>query len=276
METSKGTPLTTGLLFGTSAFGMGMLTLPSTFNQLGIILTLMIMLSLAALLYASLYFINAVDESEKATGNHDYSYFSNKISPKLKIIVSIAFICSNFCVVYLFLRRATDLTVALVNMGLKLENTTWIRLVFLSFYAVMSTFLFLQKDLSVLKPLSYVSLGAAIYFMVLMFIMGVTTKNKFSSLKLFNFDNGVSACLNIIFAAHCQFSFLDFKRILKEQNKKTGNKLALVGTLMIYGIYIPVGFFGYMYLGTNVGTDYILKHFLDNANDNLLFEMNNV
>ncbi|OQS53578.1 transmembrane amino acid transporter [Ecytonucleospora hepatopenaei] len=271
-----GTIFTTSLLFCTSAFGMGMMLLPAAFNCLGYVLSLAIMLSLGALLYASLYFLNAADESEKKTGEHDYSYFAAKISPKFKIGVSISFICSNFVVVYLFLRRATDLSVSVINLMFNFKNITWFRFSLLTFYAIMSCLLFLQKDLSVLKPFSYVSLGAAIYYSVLMVIMGCGSKVKFRELKAFNFYNGINATVNIIFAAHCQFSYLSFKRLLRTQNTSTGNKLAMGGTAMIYAIYITVGFFGYMYLGSAVDTQYILGHYLENPKDNALFKMNNV
>ena len=278
MESKKSSTLSTGLMFGTSAFGMGMLSMPAIFNQLGYVTALMIMLFFAAALYGSLFCLNLADDNQETKEFHDYSYFASHISRKLKALVSVAFVFSNFAVIYLFLRRATGLTVCLFNMYFDYKGWAFImfRMLFLVVYALLSTLLFLQEDLSMLKPMAYVSLFAAFYYSILMIVMGITSPIAFKDLKAFNWYKGMPALLNIIFAAHCQFSVLGFKNILANKNRDSGNKMALIGTVVIFSIYISVGFFGYKYLGNGVGSEYILGLFLENTQTNLLFTNNTI
>ncbi|ORD94132.1 hypothetical protein ECANGB1_1107 [Enterospora canceri] len=275
----KNSTMVAGLLFGTSAFGMGMLYMPATFNQLGYVGMSTIMAFMFLLTYLSLYFINLADEKEqeieKSSSKRDYSFFAN-FNRHLSLMVTIAFILSNFAVVYLFLRRATDLTVALINIKAKMATTTWVRLGVLTFYSIAALSLFMQHDLTILKPLSYVALFACFYYAALMVMLGFTSKIPLSELKPFRYDNGLNALLNAIFAAHCQFSFLNFKDTLRVKNDRNSKKMLLIACLTIYLSYATIGFFGYKYMGSSIGSDYILGLVVKNFSENKLLDNNNL
>lgn len=275
MSNKLNSPLTAGLLFGTSAFGMGMLYLPAAYFQLGYMGMLIMSAVMFLISWFSLYCLNGAEGVCEDGNKHDYSYFA-RFSSKLSLGISVAFLASNFAVIYLFLRRATDLTVALLGEITTIENRATIRFMVLTLYTLAAFSFFIKRDLSMLKPLSYVSLFAGFYYSALMVICGIGSKNKLSELNAFAWNDGLDAFLNFLFAGHCQFAFLDFLSTLKEKNVKNGKKLMTIGLLVIYVIYTIVGFFGYKFLGESIGTNYILGVVLDDFSDNVLYTHNNV
>ncbi|KAL6121306.1 transmembrane amino acid transporter [Nucleospora cyclopteri] len=267
-------PVKTGFLFGTSAFGLGMLYLPAVFNQIGYMGAFLTILMLFGLSWLSLYFLNITDEAIDPEKNHEYSYYAAFISSKTKKIVEICFILSNFTVVYLFLRRASDLTVSLIKFWFVVAEPYYIRMAILTFYAITCYLLFLKEDLSALKFLSYLSLSSAIFYSLLMIVCGMYSEITLGEMKAFNNYKGVDAFSNLIFAAHCQFAFLAFKGNLTVKNRRNGLIMATIGLLVTYGIYTTVGIFGYKYLGKSVEDKYILELVVDNLRNNVLIDKN--
>ena len=271
-----------GVLIGVSAFGSGMLYLPAGFNAMGYVGACLVMVLLATLTWLSLWALNLVDDKARKIRNrkYDYSYFAESIGTKFSCLVSIIFIIANFLTCYCFFARMSELSLTVLNVFWKYESSTsqislYLRLLFITLYPILSYTFLIQKDLSVLQPIAYMSLGTTLFYSFLMIGCGIVSRNSLSDLKPFNNKGVLSAIVRMIFAAHCQFAFFDSKNTLRSKTFSNSLLMITIGVAVIYGCYLTIGFFGYKYLGSAIKDSFILTILKEEGFDNNLLSKNN-
>lgn len=259
-----------------STLGCGITLMPSVFNLLGNYLVLALMTVIGIMTFFSIYFLSysAIASKEKDDSDSKISYtgLAAKFSPILKIVVAFSLCFGSLLTTFSFVQTFIKILLNTLNYNESLlafvkENTTIIRTLISACIAIIYYFLFQLDNLSSFAVFSNFSLFTVLIFSLSVAFFGLY--NPVSSEKLVKSTGNINIVDPIgvvIFALHCQFSFLDIFNSMKDNSLCNVRSVVLKASVFATLLYTAVGYLGYKAVGNDIGSGSLLFAFAENKN----------
>jgi len=143
------------------------------------------------------------------------------------------------------------------------------RRVVLTLLSIFSFRMLLLESLSSLSPLSYLSMFSALYYLGLMISLGIFKGKPFEDIKAVNLEGRYDFAISLmLFAMHCQFSFLGIRHIMSDRSMKSVSKVATFAIAIVVCLYGSAGFFGYKAAGKELYDKMILDLIIKSPSEN--------
>lgn len=275
----------TGMLIIVSTLGSGIAYMPSVNRNFGPMLACIGVCGIGILTYFSLVSLVCASRATRESPKEKltYSQVASKISNKLAVIVSFTLVISSLAAGFGFIStfgnmllnslRNIDkvdnlLTGTERNSNGVLEDSTNFKLAKMFIIGVVSViyyFLFQLKDLSSLSILSKFSLFSVLFFSSAICAFGIINPVKESEMAVDPNSSSppdmFSSFSMVIFALHCQFSFLDIYNSMANTDFGNVNFVLSLTCVVAVLLYSAIGFFGFRSVGEPIGNSSILSFF---------------
>lgn len=275
MDTKKMTNFGAVTSIVSSTLGSGITLMVLVFMNLGTTIASTLMICVGMLTFFSIYSLSYVStltkENEKE--KQSYSGIAAKFSKKLQQAVSISLVVSSLVTSFSFTQTFLKIflkTLKYIGFFNELldeeKNPNYLfiaRIIVLATICSLYYFLFQLDNLASLAPFSRLSLFTAILFSATLSFYGLTNPiveeevAKDPNAK-FNLVNPLGA---IIFALHCQFSYLDIFNCMKDDSLSNARNVTGIASIIATILYGSVGFLGFKALGRSVGDDPLIFKF---------------
>lgn len=270
--------LTASALIVALTLGSGITSMPAVFNMLGSVKGFLMMGVMGLVTFHSIYCLSyaATLAKEKHDDELSYTSLAAKFSKNLERCVALSLIVSVLSTAFSFIQRLVNISIDLLKTNGTVEaffkenngNVQYylFRFAFMAVLCTVYYLLFLLDSLSSLAIFSNFSLFAAVLFSAVISYYGIAKPVDPSQLTTEHHDLGC-ALGNVVFAIHCQFSFLSVFNSLKDISLPNVRLVTITGSAMATIMYSAVGFLGYRGLGSDIGNKSVLSIFSLNFSD---------
>lgn len=254
----------------TTMMGAGTIFMPAAVKDLGNINFVFVFSLIAFFSFLTLYMISFVaNEYAKTNAKGDMSYYSitNQYSRVLAAFVDIALMIQGIgsCVLYMF-----SITNWCFNL-LEIDSPTYMKkLLVIAGFSVLVTFIAMQKDLSALRYVQYLSVSSVFYLLGLCIYYSFVLPSEDGGKPITmdnTFKNTYSGISSFVFAIGCHQNIVQVYSELKE---KSMSNITLISAMCITTgllIYSTMGYFGYKLIGEDIGSDAILQFMFGKDNN---------
>lgn len=255
-----------------STLGSGITFMPSVYSILGPTTASIIMLFVGLFTFLSIYLLSYAsvatrDDSEKKLS---YSGIAAKFSQILKNIVAFILLANAILAAYAFIGSFLKIFMHTLSFNDSLKkilevegkdtNTSYvIKLVAMACMLLALFFLFQIENLASLSFLSLLSLLIAVMFSLVVSVYGIWDPLPADELKPSEGPSDLFGPLgSIIFALHCQFSYLDIFNSMKDQSLTNVTTVTGLASILATILYSLVGYLGFRAVGHHIGKESLI------------------
>lgn len=253
-----------------STLGCGITLMPYVFSILGTRIAFSMMICIGIMTYHSIYslsYVAAIIKTEKDQ-KFTYSQLAAKFSKKLEKMVSFCLAISSLITVFMFTQTFLKIVIGSLSYNEKLKVLLANKAIYFGTRAAIllaiSTvyyFLFQKENLASLSIFSTLSLWVAIFFCLFISFLGLYKPALSTELpKTDNFE--LTRPLGyIIFALHCQFSYMDIYNSMENTSISNTRFVAFSASVLATILYSTVGYLGSKAAGSFINADPIIFKF---------------
>lgn len=255
-------------------FGCGITLMPSVYKTLGQIPAFSLMCCIGLMTFHSIYSLSYTATVTKETEDEKQSYsgIAAKISKKFAHTVSISLACASIITIFSFTQMILTIFIKTLqynnNIAVLLEDNFFfyaMRILFLSLICVAYFFTLQFENLSSFSYLSSFSLWIAVSFSLFVCFLGLyKPSDVLYEAKSENVDlSNPLGC--VIFALHCQFSYMDIFNEMQNKSLKNVTFVTAVASIFATILYSMVGFLGFRAFGGAIDGSPIILTFADSS-----------
>ncbi|ELA42256.1 uncharacterized protein VICG_00655 [Vittaforma corneae ATCC 50505] len=238
------------------------------------------MLSVGLLTFFSTYSLSYVSTltKERSDEKTSYSDLAAKFSKKLRTMVSMSLVVNSlvtsFSFTQTFLRiflntlRYNEYLNTLLDEKAHPVNCYIARALILLIICSIYFYVFQLDNLASLSFFSQFSLFTAIFFSAVISLYGLFNPVSNDQMSLPASESGlnlVDPLGAVIFALHCQFSYLDIFNSMKDTSLENVRNVTAIASIFATVLYGSVGFLGFKAVGAAVGNDPVIFHFASSS-----------
>lgn len=280
MATTKLSNFDAGAAVISSTLGCGITLMICVYLYLDAAVATFLMLTVGLLTFFSTYSLSYVSVLTKESPDEKSSYsdLAAKFSKKLKTMVSVSLVVSSlvtsFSFTQTFLRiflntlRYNEYFATLLDEKAQPMNCYIARTLILLVMCSIYFRLFQFDNLASLSFFSQFSLFTAIFFSAVMSFYGLWNPVSKDRMTLSESSGGLNLADPlgvVIFALHCQFSYLDIFNSMKDTSLGNVRNVTAVASVIATILYGSVGFLGLRAVGAAVGNDPVIFHFASSS-----------
>lgn len=244
--------------------------MPYVFSVLGSRIAFSMMAFIGIMTYHSIYSLSYVATISKTEKDQKFTYsqLAAKFSKTLAKMVSFCLVISSVITVFSFTQTFIKIFIGSLSYNEKLKVLLTDKVIYFTTRAaillVISTiyyFLFQKENLVSLSIFSSLSLWMAIFFSLFVSFLGLYKPAPATQLLSKDKFNIVDPLGCIIFALHCQFSYMDIYNSMENTSIPNIKFVTLTASILATILYSTVGYLGSKAVGNSINGDPIIFKF---------------
>lgn len=269
MENGTLTIFTGTIIMITTMVGGGTLFMPGAVRNLGYINFIPVFVGFALVGFFTLYMISYVADkyAKRSIKGDDISYYNitAQYSKILAALIDISIIIQGCGACILYIIMIPKWIIKMINIE---SPTNLHRYGLIIGVAILVTFIALQKDLSALRPVQYVSVFSVAYLLTMCVYYSITLPSEFGTppQKIIvenKMENSYAAIGSFVFAIGCHQNIVQVYSELKNRSMLSITIISATAITAGLLIYSTMGYFGYRLVGNSIENKNLLEFMLD-------------